>query len=115
VFDSPIDALLHLHVSARDAYDVVSASWRADTRGCFVCTIGGGRSVAAIRTHGNRWTACAVLPEGPYATRDEAKRFLKKRIKKDERGIVFKRQKTGRTEDREEISIQKIMIIPYGD
>jgi hypothetical protein len=90
VFDSPIDALRHLHVPAPDAYDIVSASWHSGPRRCLVCAIGGGRGVAAVRTPENRWAACMVFWEGPCATRDEAKRLLEKRIKRGEQGLVFR-------------------------
>ncbi|MDR1367660.1 MAG: hypothetical protein LBJ76_02955 [Candidatus Accumulibacter sp.] len=87
-FDSPIDALISLHVPTDEARDVVNASWRADPADCFVCSIDGGRGVAAIRTPEGRWAACHVFSGSPCATRAEAERRLKKPVRRGRRGIV---------------------------
>ncbi|MDR1162283.1 MAG: hypothetical protein LBM17_00395, partial [Candidatus Accumulibacter sp.] len=82
-FDSPIDALVHLHVPADEAADVVKASWHADGAvDCHIATVDGGRQVAAIRTPEGRWAACMVLPGAPCATRAEAERRAEKLAKR---------------------------------
>ena len=87
-YDSPIDALIGLCVPHDEAMDLVAASWRGGETSCLVSTLAGGRTVAVLRTPQGRWAACNAFLEACCATRSEAERELKKRLKRGRRGFV---------------------------
>ena len=89
-YDSPIDALVGLHVPQAEAMDLVAASWdsRRQGGGCVLAHVDGGRSVAAIRQPDGRWAACNAFIEKACLTRHEAERHMKKLLKNGRRGIV---------------------------
>ncbi len=88
VYDSPIDALIGLHVPHDDAMDLVAAAWMGEDTGCVLATVDGGRSVAAIRLPDGRWAACNAFVAESCATPDEARRRLKKLLKRGRRGTI---------------------------
>lgn len=87
-YDSPIDALVGLCVPHDEAMDLVAASWRGGETGCLVTRVDGGRTVAVLPTPDGRWAACNAFLEACCATRSEAERELKKRLKRGRRGFV---------------------------
>ena len=87
-FDSPIDALIGLHVPQDEAMDLVSATWHGGLVASVVASVDGGRAVAVIRLPGGRWAACNAFPEHACASRAEAERKLKKLVKRGRRGCV---------------------------
>lgn len=87
-YDSPIDALVGLHVPQDEAMDLVAASWSGNGAGCVLATVDGGRNVAAILTPAGRWAACNAFVEECCSTRHEAERRLKKLLKRGRRGVV---------------------------
>ena len=87
-YDSPIDALISLHVVYDEAMDRVAAAWQEGAVSCVVATVDGGRAVAAIRQPNGRWAACNAFPEHACASRRDAERMLKKLVKRGRRGCV---------------------------
>lgn len=87
-FDSPIDALIGLHVPQDEAMDLVAAAWHGEHSGCVLASVDGGRAVAAIRLPSGRWAACNAFPEHACASLSEAQRKLKKIVKRGRRGVV---------------------------
>jgi hypothetical protein len=90
-YDSPIDALLGLHVPQDEAMDLVAAAWAE--RGmngprCVLARIDGGRQVAAILLPNGRWAACKAFVGQACATLREAERRLKKLAKRGQQGTV---------------------------
>ena len=87
-FDSPIDALLSLHVPHDEVMDLVAASWLGGERECIATTVDGGRAVAVLRLPNGRWAACNAYPRHAGATRREAERRFAKLRKRQQRGYV---------------------------
>lgn len=87
-FDSPIDALLSLHVPHDEVMDLVAASWLGDGRNCVATTVDGGRAVAVLRLPGGRWAACNAYPRHGCASHGEAERRLAKLRKRHQRGCI---------------------------
>ena len=88
VYDSPIVALIGLHVPQDETMDLVAAAWMGEDAGCVLTTVDGGRSVAAIRLPDGRWAACNAFVEESCATPDEARRRLQKLLKRGRRGTI---------------------------
>ena len=88
VYDSPIDALIGLHVPQDEAMDLVAATWMGEDAGCVLATVDGGRNVAAIRLPDGRWAACNAFVEETCATPGEAGRRLKKLLKRGRSGTI---------------------------
>lgn len=87
-FDSPIDALVGLHVPQDEAMDLVAAAWHGGTVGCILANVDGGRAVAAIRRPNGRWAGCNAFPEHLCRSPGEAERMLKKLVKRGRKGLV---------------------------
>lgn len=96
-FDSPIDALLAMHVAHDEAMDLVAASWSATQEqwaspgpavACVLGLVDGGRAVAAWRLDSGRWAACNAFPEFACARRGDAERQLGKMLRRGRRGYV---------------------------
>ena len=87
-YDSPIDALIGLHVPLDEVMDLVAASWSAGDAKCVLASVDGGRHVAAIRLPEGRWAACNAFVEQVCTTRNEAERRLRKLLKRGKRGVV---------------------------
>ncbi|MFT3848884.1 MAG: hypothetical protein QM739_09450 [Propionivibrio sp.] len=87
-FDSPIDALLSLHVPHDEVMDLVAASWLDEGRDCVATKVDGGRAVAVLLQTGGRWAACNAYPRHACATRSEAERRLGKLCKRHQRGCI---------------------------
>ena len=87
-FDSPLDALIGLHVPQDDAQDLVTAAWSSQEAECVLASVDGGRPVAAIRLPDGRWAACNAFPDESCTTRREAERRLQKLLKRGRAGIV---------------------------
>ena len=88
VFESPIDALIGLHVPQDEAMNLVAASWRTLDSSCVIATIDGGRNVAALRTPEGRWAACNAFLDYRCPTERDAERQLQKLLKRGRRGCV---------------------------
>jgi len=88
VFDSPIDALVGLHVPQGEAMDLVAATWSGGEAKCVLASVDGGRSVAAICLPDGRWAACNAFVEETSATRREAERRLQKLLKRGRSGTI---------------------------
>ena len=98
--DSPIEALLALCVPRDEVMDLVAASWRGEessgdpaleagfASACILATVDGGRHVAAIRTPEGRWAACHAFLDHACSTHSEAKRQLRKLLKRGRQGYV---------------------------
>ena len=91
--DSPLDALLALHVAQDDAADAVAAALHATdgalTPGFAVLAeADGGRPVAAVRTADGRWAAGNAFPDKACATPAGAERELKRLVKRGRHGLV---------------------------
>lgn len=86
--DSPIDALIGLHVPQDEAMDLVAAAWAGESATCVLATVDGGRSVAAIRLTDGRWAACNAFVDEACSTRREAERRLQKLLKRSRSGTV---------------------------
>ena len=87
-YDSPIDALIGLHVPQDEAQDLVAAAWSSGDARCIVAHVDGGRSVAAIRLPNGRWAACNAFPEHHCVSRPDAERRLSKLLKRGKRGLL---------------------------
>jgi hypothetical protein len=87
-YDSPIDALLGLHVPQDEAMDLVAAAWADGSARCVLARVDGGRQVAAILLPNGRWAACKAFVEQTCATPREAERRLKKLAKRGQQGTV---------------------------
>jgi hypothetical protein len=90
-YDSPIDALLGLHVPRDEAMNLVAAAWaegRTSGPQCVLARVDGGRHVAAILLPNGRWAACNAFVEQPCATPRDAERRLKKLMKRGQRGTI---------------------------
>ena len=88
VFESPIDALIGLHVPQDEAMDLVAAAWQEESSECVLASVDGGRNVAAIRLGDGRWAACNAFVEEICASPSEAARRLQKLLKRGRRGTV---------------------------
>ena len=87
-YDSPIDALVGLHVPQDEAMDLVAAAWADGRARCVLAQVDGGRQVAAILLPGGRWAACNAFAGQLCATAREAERRLEKLLKQGRRGTV---------------------------
>ncbi|SDI61878.1 hypothetical protein [Propionivibrio dicarboxylicus] len=87
-FESPIDALIGLHVPHDEAMDLVAAAWHRGAVRCVLASVDGGRAVAAIRLPDGRWAGCNAFPEHLCGSLDEAERRLKKLVKRGRTGVV---------------------------
>ena len=87
-YDSPIDALLGMHVALDEAMDLVAAAWHAGQASCVLACVDGGRAVAAVSLESGRWAGGNAFPEMASASRREAERRLGKLIKRGRRGMV---------------------------
>jgi len=87
-YDSPIDALVGMHVPQDEAMDLVAAAWEAGEAKCVLASVDGGRCVAAILLPGGRWAACNAFVEDACATPREAERRLGKLLKRAKKGTV---------------------------
>lgn len=87
-YDSPIDALIGLHVPQDEAMDLVAVSWAEGSAACVLASVDGGRHVAAILLPEGRWAACNAFVEHACATRQEAERRLGKLLKRGRKGTV---------------------------
>ena len=88
VFESPIDALIGLHVPHDEVMDLVAAAWQEESSACVLASVDGGRNVAAIRLADGRWAACNVFVEEMCVTPGEAARRLRKLLKRGRCGTV---------------------------
>ena len=88
IHDSPIDALIGLHVPQDEAMDLVAAAWEGEDAACVLATVDGGRSVAAIRLPDGRWAACNAFVDQACSTRREAERRLQKLLKRGRSGTI---------------------------
>ena len=88
IYESPIDALIGLHVPQDEAMDLVAAAWAGEEGACVLATVDGGRSVAAIRLHDGRWAACNAFVGESCSTEKEAERRLQKLLKRGRSGLV---------------------------
>lgn len=87
-YDSPIDALLGLHIPLDEAMDLVAAHWHGGAVGCVLASADGGRAVAAILLPSGRWAACNAFVTHLCDRRSEAERQLRKLAKRGRRGCV---------------------------
>lgn len=87
-FDSPIDALVGMHVPLGEAMEVVVAAWSLGAVNCVLAEVDGGRPVAAIRQEDGRWAGCNAFPDLLCTSLAEAQRQLKKLVKRGRRGCV---------------------------
>lgn len=87
-YDSPIDALIGMHVPQDEAMDLVAAAWAAGGAKCVLAFVDGGRCVAAILLPGGRWAACNAFVEDACTTRSEAERRLGRLLKRGKKGTV---------------------------
>lgn len=90
-FDSPLDALLGLHVALGEAMDALAAAWANGETRCLLASVDGGRMVAAVRLDDGRWAACNAFPEQAGASRAEVERRLQKLLGKTHgrrRGVI---------------------------
>ena len=87
-FDSPLDALIALHVLQDEAQDLVTAAWSSQEAECVLASVDGGRPVAAIRQPDGRWAACNAFPDEACSTRREAERRLLKLLKRGRKGTI---------------------------
>jgi len=87
-YESPIDALIGMHVPQDEAMDLVAAAWAAGETKCVLASVDGGRRVAAILLPGGRWAACNAFIEDACTTPREAERRLGKLLKKGKKGTV---------------------------
>ena len=88
-YDSPIDALLGMHVAIDEALNLVAAAWHAGDAGSMLALVDGGRSVAAAPLASGRWAGCNTFPDLGCASRQEAERRLGKLVKRGRRGTVI--------------------------
>ena len=88
VFDSPIDALVGVHVPQDEAMECVAAAWHRGQTTCVLAEVDGGRAVAAIQAEDGRWRGCNAFPEHLCATLSEAERQLKKLVKRGRQGCI---------------------------
>ena len=88
-YDSPVDALLGLHVPYDEVMDLVAASWHGGEEASVLATVDGGRAVAAAPLAGGRWAACNAFPELASVSRREAERRLAKVVKRGRRGMIL--------------------------
>lgn len=95
-YESPIDALIGLHVPQDEAMDLVAASWAEGGGKCVLATVDGGRCVAAILLPGGRWAACNAFVEEACTTEREAERRLGKLLKRGKKGAVGTMAGSGR-------------------
>lgn len=87
-YDSPIDALIGMHVPQDEAMELVAASWMDGNAECVLGSVDGGRGVAAILLPGGRWMACNAFVDQGCATAHEAERRLKKLLRRGRKGVV---------------------------
>ena len=87
-YDSPVDALISLHVPLNEAMDLVTASWMLQGAECILASVDGGRKVAAIRLSNGHWAACNAFVEKTFRTRHEAGRYMQKLLKRGRTGVV---------------------------
>ena len=87
-YDSPIDALIGLHVPQDEAQDLVAAAWSSGDARCIVAHVDGGRSVAALCLSDGRWAACNAFLEHSCVSRLDAERRLSKLLKRGKRGLL---------------------------
>ena len=87
-YESPIDALMGLHVPQDEAQDLVAAAWAAGGEPCIVTYVDGGRAVAAIRLPDGRWAACNAFLEYTFTRLSDAERRLSTLIKRGKRGVL---------------------------
>ena len=87
-FDSPIDALLSLHVPQEEVMDAMVAAWHGGATGCVLAVVDGGRAVAAIRLESGRWAGCNAFPAHVCASLPMAERQLRKLVKRGRRGCI---------------------------
>jgi hypothetical protein len=87
-YDSPIDALVSLHVPQDEAMDLVTAAWVNGRARCVLARVDGGRHVGAILLPNGRWAACNAFVGQVCATPREAERRLKKLAKRGQQGTV---------------------------
>ena len=88
VYDSPIDALIGMHLPQDEAMEVVAAAWHRGQTRCVLAEVDGGRAVAAILSEDGRWYGCNAFPEPPCASLADAERQLKKLAKRGRQGCV---------------------------
>ena len=88
IYESPIDALIGLHVPQDEAMDLVAAAWAGEEDACVLATVDGGRGVAAIRLPDGRWAACNAFVGESCATKKEAGRRLQKLLKRGRSGTI---------------------------
>ena len=87
-YDSPIDALIGLHVAHDEAMNLVTAAWMENSAQCILAQTVGGRQVATILLPDGHWAACNIFIEPFCASSYEAMRRLEKLLKGGRRGIV---------------------------
>ena len=87
-YDSPIDALLGMHVAHDEAMDLVVAAWYGGAARSVLAFVDGGRAVAAVLLTNRRWAGCNVFPEMSCASCQEAERRLSRLAKRGKRGVV---------------------------
>ena len=87
-YDSPIDALISLHVPQNEAMDLVTASWVVRRMECILASVDGGRDVAAIRLPSGRWAACNAFIEKACSSEREAERLMQKLLKHGRKGAI---------------------------
>lgn len=87
-YDSPIDALLGMHVAHDEAMDLVAAAWHVGNTRSVLASVDGGRAVAAVLLASGRWAGCNAFPEMCCASYQEAERRLGKLVKRGKRGVV---------------------------
>ena len=87
-FDSPIDALIGLHVPQDEAMDLVASAWHGGAASCVLASVDGGRAVAAIRLPDGRWAGCNAFPEHLCGSFAEAERRLRKLVKRGRKGLI---------------------------
>lgn len=88
IYESPIDALIGLHVPQDEAMNLVAAAWEGEGVACVLATVDGGRGVAAIRLPDGRWAACNAFVDEACSTRREAERRLQKLLKRGRSGTI---------------------------
>ena len=90
--DSPLDALLAMHVAQDEAADAVAAALftAVDPPPGFavLAEVDGGRAVAAVHTADGRWAAGNAFPEQGGATYAVAERTLSRVVKRGRHSLV---------------------------
>ena len=88
VHDSPVDALISMHVPQDEAMALVTASWPQNGVTCLLAAVDGGRHVAAVRLPDGHWAAGNAFVADGCMSRQDAERRLLRLLKRGRTGTV---------------------------